>query len=155
MNPGCFTALLVGLAEAGSCTMCFFCIPYVLPELNWGTDEHQHDLIFIETVPGFFQEFTCSIHRVDQYEKCWCWVRMVFLRLSSVSYLPGLAVLFYSPSAVCSSAKHVMTYQICRGLHRGLSVWNFWLASQQAGRPCTTYFQAGFWSPDLHPLFSM
>lgn len=49
-----------------------------------------------------------------------------------------------SPSAVCSSGKGAMTYSVCRELHRGLSVWNFWLADQWAGRHCT-YFQPGFW----------
>lgn len=144
MNPGWFTALLVGLAEAGSCTKCFFCIPYVLSELYWGTDEHQHNVMFTETVPGFFQEFSCSIHRVVHYVRRWCWLRMVFVRLSSVSYLPGLAVPYHSLNAVCSSGKGVMTDRICRQLHRGFSLWNFWLASQWAGRPCTIYFQAGF-----------
>lgn len=139
MNPGCFTALLVGLAEVGSCTMCFFCIPYVLSEFNWWTAEHQHNLMFTETASGLFQEFSFSIHRVVLcWERLWCWVRMVFLRLSSVSYLPGLAVLFNSPGAVliwkgCNGAPSLQGV-VYPCAYSTLSAWNFWLAEKSMSR---------------------
>lgn len=140
VNPGCFTALLMGLAEAGSCTVCCFCIPCVLSKLNGWTSAWP-DVRRNRTVLNFFQEFSCSVPGdVVSCERWWCWVRVVFLGLSSASYLPGLAVLFNSPGAVCSSGKGVMTHPICREFRRGLSVWNFW---QDSG------------SPDLHPLLSM
>lgn len=150
MNPGCFTALLVGLAEVGSCTMCFFCIPYVLSEFNWWTAEHQHNLMFTETASGLFQEFSFSIHRVVLcWERLWCWVRMVFLRLSSLTY----------PAWQCSSTaleqfwsgKGAMVHPVCRELCTPVHTPHFLPGisglqkSQWAGRHYTTYFQAGFW----------
>lgn len=88
----------------------------------------------METVSGFFQEFSCSIHRVVHFERWWYWVRMMFLTLSSVSDLPGLAVLLITPSTVCSLERvrwHTQSAGSCiGGFLLGISDLE---ASEQAG----------------------